>query len=252
MSTELIHRLKEEKLLRLARSNVNTFTELVMKDAQTGNAMRQASMHISWQEHIDWCWENGYHAGVLAPWGHGKSNQMISRILYEIGRNPAIRGKIISNSDTIASDRVSTIKSYIEYSSEYQKVFPGIVPNKDQWGAQRFSIRRKTPSPDPTLESHGILSTGIGARADLMIFDDVVDQRNAVSEPKKQIQIIDTFYSTWLSRLEPNGRVLYIATRWTMTDLTTQLLKSPSWCWLVQSVDKDVRYIEEVVQVGAG
>lgn len=250
MNQELMRQAKEEKLVRLSRTDINTFNEFVLKDIKTGLPIKQAAIHLSWQEHIDWCFKNGKKAGILAPWGHGKSSQIIGRILYHIGLNPSIRMKVVCNVGEHAKGRVSTAKNYIEHSKEYQRVFPGVKPNMSDWATQSFTVVRPVASPDSTLEAHGILSTGISGRADMLIVDDPVDQKNAVAEPKKQIQVIDTFYNGWFSRLEPDGNLIYIATRWTMTDLTSELLHNPEYVFLVQAVSKDFTHIVEEVVAG--
>jgi len=250
MNQETIRQAKTEKLVRLARKDVNVFNEFVLKDAKSGHSIKQAEIHISWQEHIDWCFRHGKKAGILAPWGHGKSAQTIGRILYHIGLNPSLRMKVVCNVDSLATGRVSTAKNYIEYSKEYQTVFPDIHPNPKEWATQKFTVKRPVASPDATLEAHGILSTGVGGRADMLIIDDPVDQKNAIAEPKKQIQVIDTYYNAWFSRLEPDGDLIYIATRWTMTDLTSELMKNSEYVFLIQRVTKDFTQIYEEVLAG--
>ena len=247
MGNELQQRAKTEKLLRLARTDINTFNELVLRDARTGTQIRQAEIHLSWQQHIEWCFKNNKKAGILAPWGHGKSSQIIGRILWHIGLNPSVRIKVVCNVDNLATGRVSTAKSYIENSPEYRMVFPDIKPDYNEWASQKFSVKRAVASPDSTLEAYGILGTGVGGRADMLIVDDPVDHKNAILEPKKQIQVIESFYNVWLSRLEPEGKLIYIATRWTTTDLTAELLKNSEYVFLEQRVSKDFSYIEEEI-----
>jgi len=246
-----VKQLKQEKLLRRARKDPDLFNEMVIKDAKTGKFIREAEIHRSWNRHIEWCWERGLKAGILAPWGSGKSTiAIVGRALHLIGQDPGVRIKIVCNADDIASGRVSTVKQYIEYSKEYQAIFPNVKPDYNVWATQKCSVIRPVASPDATLTAHSIMSTGIGGRADVLLFDDVIDARNSIIEVKRQPIITENYFNTWLSRLENDGRVIYIATRWTMTDLTSVLLKSIDYAFLVQRISNDMSCIEEQIVNG--
>ena len=248
MNEQLVRELRQEKLIRLARKDANTFIEFVIKDAQTGELVRQSPMHISWQSHIDYCWSIEKCAGILGHWGSGKTIGIaVARTLFEIGKNPNIRIKLVSNSDDRAKERVSAIKEYIESSEEYHQVFPNIKPDFNRWGSLSIKVVRSVASPDATLTAHGVLSSGIGGRADLLVFDDIVDERNSLLQPRMKAQVKSTFSNTWMGRLESNGRVVNICTRWTMDDITADLLKSPAWLWLIQKIAPNKEYIIEQI-----
>jgi hypothetical protein len=89
------------------------------------------------------------------------------------------------------------------------------------------------------LEAKGILSTGIGGRADLLIVDDPHDLRTGVQEPSRRQAVIETFHNVWLSRLEPTGQCIYIATSWHEEDLTHVLAQNPSFGVLAQAISED-------------
>ena len=203
----------EGKFIRAADDPV-LFVETVFRD-NTGRQVRCGTIHKSWQAHIDYCWAHGKHAVILAAFGHGKTVQIvIGRTLYEIGRNPNLRCKIVSSVDNPnAVERVAAAAKVIRGNPYYRKVFPKVLPSKiSSWSAHRFFVERdpSIDSIDATLEARGIFSAGIGARADLLVFDDPVDQKNAIDQPSLRQKVIDNFENVWLSRLEPTGRVIYI------------------------------------------
>ena len=232
-------RTEQRILTTLARRDVNVFIERVLKD-QMGRPLVQAPIHRSWQRFIDHCRQQGKHAAIIAPWGHGKTIQVLGRVLWELSRNPNLRIKLVCCDDRLATDRVQTLARYIESDLDFQAVFPDIRPDPaGSWAQQRLDVIRSAPLPDATVEGKGILSTGIGGRADLLIVDDPHDLRTGVQEPSRRQAVIETFHNVWLSRLEPTGQCIYIATSWHEEDLTHVLAQNPSFGVLAQAISED-------------
>jgi len=80
------------------------------------------------------------------------------------------------------------------------------------------------------------------------VIDDVVDRRNAIVQPSLRQQVIDTIKETWMSRLEPWGWMVYVATVWHEDDLTHHLVLDPEvrseYVVLVQVVRDDWKGID--------
>ena len=187
------------------------------------------------------------YAGLLCPWGHGKSFSVaVGYTAYRLALNPNMRIKIISASDEIARDRVSVIKMLIDDpDSSYAKAFPHVRPdNNRSWTGSKIYLKRAGTSTDPSLEAVSILSSRMGARADLIVFDDVVDLQNGVQKPVMRDKVKEAFRSGWLSRLEPNGQVVYIGTVWHEDDLSMELLSNRQFSFLVQSISTELDCIE--------
>ena len=238
--------------------DANDFIEQVMRDSQ-GRHVKQSLIHQIWQSHITWCVTNSKYCGIVAPMGHGKTeNVTIARPLYFFGLDNNLRQKLICNTDGNATDRVISIKKYIEESKEYHSIFPHVKPSKKltplylkgkkignieakdgKWQSHSIVLQRDGMSKDASLEAWGVMSKGLGGRADVMIFDDVVDQKNAIDEPGMRKKVIDTYESTWLSRLEPDGVLIYIATVWHEDDLTNYLMKNPSFSFIFMGISSD-------------
>lgn len=227
----------------LARKNDNAFIEYVFKD-EKGRKVIQGRIHEEIQWHINECEERGIkNCGILAPWGHGKTEQIIAKTLKKIGENVNIRTQIICNTDDNATARVQSAKKYIEDDEDYHKVFPHVRPTKNEWGKHKIVVHRDSKAKDGTLESWGIASAGTGSRADLQIFDDPVDLNNAILNPAKRQHVKDAFYNVWASRLVADGFRIYIATVWHEDDLTHELLASKEWKFLVMKVSEDFKTI---------
>jgi len=214
--------------------------------------MCQAEIHAQWHAHIDYAARIGKYPLIMAPWGHGKTQQIVvGRILYELGQNQNTRIGIVCNSDGNAVKRVSAIKDYVQRDTDYAAVFPEVTPDYGRgWGKQQIYIERSpgARSVDPSVFAAGIFSTGIGGRMDGLVIDDPVDMRNALQMPALRQVVIDAITNVWLSRLEPGGFVIYVATAWHPKDATHQFIRDPDlnsqYCALIQRVNENYDGIE--------
>ncbi len=230
---------------RAARRDANRFVEAVLKDSR-GLPVVQAEVHRLWQDHIDRCFAAGAFCGILAPWGHGKTEQaIVARALKLIGDDPDVRIKILCNTDDNATARVAAIGRYIIDDPDYHAVYPHVVPAPGRsWSRTALTVAHRSRAKDPTLEAHGIGAGGIGGRCDVLLVDDPVDLRNAVQQPAARRQVAESFRNVWLSRLEPGGRLIYIATRWHDADLTGELMANAAFKFLEMRIAEDFATIE--------
>ena len=235
----------ESLVQKSARQIPNVFIEYVGKDHK-GRKVSQGDIHLEIQEHIRLCKEHGHqNIGILAPWGHGKTEQVIFHVLDAIGQDVNKRIQYICNTDDNATSRVVSVKRYIESDIDYHKIYPHVVPSPgDDWGKHKIVVTRDSKAKDGTLESWGITSSGTGSRADIQLFDDPVDMRNAILNPAMRQQVKDSFTNVWLPRLVSDGYRIYIATMWHTMDLTCDLLKNAEWKFLIMKVSEDFTKIE--------
>ena len=232
----------EKQTIKKAREDVNVFCEYVMQD-EDGGGLKQADLHIEWQN----LFMKEKKLVIVAPRDHGKTTQVVAHVLWRIGRDPNIRIKIVCQSDSNAKDRLSQVKQYIEDSEEYSKVFPHIKAStkaKD-WTKHSITVARDAKSKDSTLEAWGVESSSTGGRADLIIFDDIVDESNALKHPSKRETIKIKFYNVWINQLGPDDELIYIGTRWHQDDLTGDLLKKDSYVSREYSIDEEFNPVWE-------
>lgn len=239
-----------EERVRRARTNLRDYIEFAAR-SEEGTPIELHYIHLAWVHHVTYCWSRGLYAGIMAPFGSGKSSTLaVPLCTYLIGHNQQIRIKLIANHDDYAARRVSAAKAIME-SVEYQLVFPNVRPG-DKWTDHELEVVRKRGPIDPTLQARGVFTAGVGARADVEIFDDAVDQLNSMEEGSRK-KVKKLVRSTWLSRLDQKaGRALWICTPWDLDDATYDLLNDPRWCFLVQRVAKDhLHYEQEVFNAGS-
>lgn len=246
-----------KRRVMLARASFNEFVPYVMRD-KDGTPLELGAIHRVWDLHIQTCWDTGKYAAVFGPWSHGKTTMMIARICWMLGRNPNLRIKIASNTDSNAMKRVMECGRLLA-SPAYRQVFPNIVLAKQEVGpdgrkrgtgarsTQHHIVVKRPGSVDASIEAVGITSSGIGGRADVMFFDDIVDQKNAIAEPGTREKICDDFDMVWMGRLEPGGFAALWGTFWHRADLHHRLLNRPAWCSLRQSISQDFERIDQDV-----
>lgn len=217
-----------------ARRDPSRFIEYCFTD-ENGRSLKQEWFHRDWQDRIS------KHNRILieAPRYHGKTEQLLGRVIWELGQNPNLRIKIICNSDEEASKRVSAIGHHIQYNPRVQRVFPDLKPASGGWTQHKLFVRRPVIGmKDPTVEARGILSTGTGGRADMLIADDVVDARNALQQPKLRDVVKEAWFNVWLNQIHTDGRVVYIFTVWHLDDLSHALKQQST-----KDLYKLIRYV---------
>lgn len=230
----------------IEKKDINLFIEYVIKDEKHGKKIKQDVVHLAMQEHIDYCFSRNLLCGILAPWGHGKTGQILARGLFELGLNQNTRIKILCNNDSTAKARLKVMGQYIDKDKDLHLIFPDLLPaDKQNWNAHELTCVRDTIAKDATIQCYGVLSSGIGGRTDLLIADDVMDMRNCILQPKLKNQIIETFFNTWISRADGiDFRVIYIATIWTDDDLSSCLLKNSAFSFLKMGINDSISAIK--------
>ena len=209
-----------------AAKDVNAFCEYAMRDGD-GTRWIQQPFHREWHNLID----NHNRVLIGAPRESAKSTQIsIARVLWELGNNPNIRIKIVCANDALANAMIHEISTNIEKNKYLHEVFPNLKPDyAASWSRTMLFVKRDIIAKDPSVEASGVLSTGVGGRADLLIFDDVVDFRNAISQSALREGVKKAFFEVWCNLLGPKGRAIYVGTVWHSQDLTCDLKEHEEW-----------------------
>lgn len=240
--------------VRAARDNFHAFAEFVMRD-EKGRGILQDSLHRVMHLHVDCCWRAGMHAAIVAPFGHGKTIQLpVGRVCWELGRDVTLRVKIVSNNDPRAMERVMGCTALM-FSPAYQLVFPNVRPvplteakkrrKQAKMTQHEVFLDRPGMALDPSIQAAGVLSGGTGGRCDLLVFDDICDQKNALDEPTMRDKVIQNVENVWMQRVIPTtGRVLYVGTPWHQADATHMLMDNPAWSVLECAISDDFKRID--------
>ncbi len=223
--------VSHDEMLKLAREDPGVFLSYVFD-------FPLADMHRAWLKGI----MTSDRTLIVSPRAHAKTSiASIALPCWFIGRNPNVRVKLISGSDNRAKDIVFAIFKTIKLNARYREVFPATrLANARESKWQIWVERDQTHLRDATVEALGCLSTAEGSRADVLILDDVVTQRNAIT-PGMRNQVKEAYYNVHLNLLSPDvdARVIYIGTVWHRDDLTVELMYGDN------DYDKQIYAIDE-------
>lgn len=152
---------------------------------------------------------------------------------YRIALDPNIRIIVVSKTLVKAREFVYAIKGRLSHP-RYLKLQTAYGPkggwkeDADTWRADTVylgSDARDSSEKDPTIQALGIGGQIYGARADLIILDDVVTGANAHEWQKH----IDWIQKEVITRLGKNGKLLILGTRIAANDLYRELRNNKHW-----------------------
>jgi predicted phage terminase large subunit-like protein len=209
--------------IRQARRDINAFVEYAF-DTPSKRPVAQGWIHRQWQALMS----RHQRLMIVAPRGHGKTTQMSARAMWELGNDPDHIIKLLCQSNAKAIKRLSAIRAHMKGNDRVHAVFPHLsIDRALEWNKTQVTLPRQLRSTEPSLEAIGITSSASGDRATLLIADDVVDRRNAITLPRVR-EAIRAAWDDWVNLLI-DGRIVYICTLWHNADLTHDLLENPEW-----------------------
>jgi hypothetical protein len=166
---------------------------------------------------------------VNVPPNHAKTMTItINYVTYRVVKNPNINVIVISKTQEQAKKFLYAIKQRLTHPryADLQAAFgpaDGYKATADMWSANKIYLGadvRESDAKDPTIEAIGMGGQVYGARADLIVLDDVVTLSNAGEWAKQQEWIRQEV----ASRLPPGGgQLLVVGTRVSATDLYKEL-----------------------------
>src|SRR5436309_5566237 len=91
-----------------------------------GRPLRPAAIHRDLQAFLT----RHPRALVELPRDHGKSVQVCIRLLWELGRNPALRVRVVCATESLAAERGRFVRDAIQSNRRLRLVFPHLRPAK--------------------------------------------------------------------------------------------------------------------------
>jgi hypothetical protein len=166
---------------------------------------------------------------VNVPPNHAKTMTItINYVTYRVVKNPNINVIVISKTQEQAKKFLYAIKQRLTHPryADLQAAFgptDGYKATADMWSANKIYLGadvRESDAKDPTVEAIGMGGQVYGARADLIVLDDVVTLSNSAEWAKQQEWIRQEV----ASRLPPGGgQLLVVGTRVSAVDLYKEL-----------------------------
>jgi len=170
---------------------------------------------------------------INVPPEHAKSTVItINYVTYRVATDPNVRIIVVSKTQGMARKFLSAIKARLSHPNwtKMQVAFGpsgGYKSDSTSWSADMIYLGsgRDSGEKDPTVQALGFGSQIYGARADLIILDDVVMNGNA-HEWEKQIEWLQKDVITRLGR---HGKLLVVGTRVAPIDLYRQIRDPGQW-----------------------
>jgi predicted phage terminase large subunit-like protein len=199
-----------------ARWDPNAFVEHCCTDP-AGRPLVQAQVHREIQRFLS----AHPKAIVELPRDHGKTVQVCARVLWELGRNPALRIKIVCATERIAEDRGRFLRRAIADNHRLREVFPHLRPGVP-WAETSFSVERPAEVIGSSVTALGVGGGLTGTQADLLVCDDIVDVKS-LSSAAERFRVKAFFRDNLMNLLEPDGRCWCLCTPWHANDLNAEL-----------------------------
>jgi hypothetical protein len=141
-----------------------------------------------------------------------------------------------STSGPVAEKRAMSLRTQVE-STTWQACFPGVLPVRAseglKWLTSEWSLAPggvpRAGRLHPTVSAYGTGGSVIGARADLVIPDDLLDFDNSRTAHQRQL-VQRWMHNSLLSRRKSEtGRVIMVGTAWHHEDIYTIARKEGGW-----------------------
>lgn len=212
--------------IEAARRDPNSFVEYtVIGDG--GAPIVQEPGHREWQA----IWTEHEKSVLLGPVGTGKTTQLRSRLIWEIGHDPEdTRIAYVSQTQSHPRKQLGAIKSEITENPRIWHVFPHLRPSegdREVWSSTSILVHRDARHPDETLTCYGLYGPILGSRKTIIVFDDLCSFANTLSEASREKMA--NWLAEVLSRLRGRVRVWAIGHIWHEDDALQMLRKREGW-----------------------
>lgn len=216
-----------------ARIDPSLFVAVCFADS-SGRPVEQGEIHRQLHDFLG----ANRRALVELPRDHGKTFQVCARIVWELGRNPGLRVKVVCATEAVAAERSRFLRDAIAGNPWVQKVFTHLKP-ATPWAADAFTIRRPADVIGPSVAAFGVGAGSTGTRADLLVCDDVVDVKALTSRAERD-RAAAFFHDNLLNLLEPDGRFWGLCTPWHPDDLNARLKRNPAFAVFRRAVGENL------------
>ena len=184
--------------------------------------------------HKEWItlFEENNFVSLQAPRGHGKTTLIGAYIIWRIVRDPDIRILIVTINQDKADEMMTFIQYHLEGNDKIIEIFGEQRGYSREWSRSTLRVMRAGKSglahKEPTLTVLGITSSMVGGHYDLIVLDDITDQKNSRTTGRRE-ELVRWYNLTLMPMLEPEGKILSIGTRWHENDIHNYLQTSSGY-----------------------
>jgi len=165
---------------------------------------------------------------IFMPPRHGKST-LASEMFpaWYLGRNPNKNIIFATYNQTFANDFGRKVRNHM-LDERYREAFPTTILSGDSTAANRFHTTK-----GGAYFAVGMDASITGRGAHCLIIDDPIKNREEADSSLIRHKIKEWYSSTAYTRLEPEGSIIIIQTRWHNDDLSGWLLNEKKEDWTV-------------------
>lgn len=180
---------------------------------------------------------------ALMPRDHQKSHCAAVRVLWEIYNDPATTVAYVCATEHLAIMQLYDIKQMME-SDEFQQLCPKMINKEEKkrakWAETAIIVdhpkRKKERPRDPTVMATGLDSNNIGAHCKIMVKDDVVIDKNSMTESARAK--VEAKSGHLSSILTTDGKEFCVGTRYHPKDHYQTLIDMKEEVWDEEANEK--------------
>lgn len=220
---------KTQAAIELARSNLTAFKQILFRRYQRAphlDLLDRVLMQVT--RYVETGGKQGIGRLVIEmPPRHGKT-VTTSRLYptWHLGRNPDHRVMLVSYGATLSDKNSRTARNLIT-SPYYQAIFPDAQLAPDSRAVDSWNLA----NADGGVDALGIGGGATGKGAHVLVIDDPIKSRAEAESLTYREGNWEAFTSDLYTRLEPNGAIILMATRWHADDLTGRALQMAEEGW---------------------
>lgn len=220
-------RKSSDKEIYEARDNIAKFMEYCFVDSK-GESWKLQEFH---REILRLC-ETERNLLVECPRRSGKSSLLaVAYPLWRVMKDRDIRIMIISAAENLAKQWLREIEHHMRENERFRALAGDLVPaiRTQTWtDKEKIVAGRSGKATHVTFLAMGFDGRPRGRRADLIIFDDVVNEQNSATEYQRE-KTKDKFFKAFLPVLDRRhddpmyGQAIVVGTPYTLGDLYDEL-----------------------------
>jgi hypothetical protein len=169
----------------------------------------------------------------------GKSTILEHFIVWMLCRDPNTEILVVCQSRELARDRLWRVKRILEDRETFPELHARYGPFVPEVGSGRWSedaitlAARSARGRDPNVRAIGVKSKIHGARADIILLDDV---DTPATSPVERRKILRQVGATIRTRLNEGGRVVMVGNRAAREDIYTHFAEIPGWHVIISPI----------------
>ena len=224
-----------------------TFRDQFFVESRRGDVMVRfvnKPYHRKWIRSILHAIFTGGQQMVLSPPRAGKTELLIHFSVWLIMRNPDIRILWVAKNEEMAEDMVGSVKDHLTNNQDLIDAFLGtegrFKPRRGGWSRLKFRVSNRTVigKKASTMVGVGWTGTILSRDVDVLILDDVLDDRNTLQPGQREanrhklVTAID-------SRNEAHTAFFIIGSRQHWDDFYGYLIEDRYWSTIVEQAHDD-------------